>query len=122
MLCYRFSDPGSLNIVERLIFKYGDCYYAFDSLLPWYKSNHKKVSHFRLERWLRKGIELVTYGKDYKFPDTLEQYLEDIPVTDLIALREHYRRFGRGGDNIGRSLEFKDVILNQEFYKKRNIS
>ena len=112
MLCYRFSDPGSLNIVERLIFRYGDCYYAFDSLLPWYKRNHKKVSHFRLERWLKKGIELVTYGKDYKFPDTLEQYLEDIPVTDLIALREYYRRFGRGEDNIGRSLEFKDVILD----------
>jgi hypothetical protein len=112
-----------LNIVERLIFRYGDCYYAFDSLLPSQtQSNHKRVSHFRLERWLKKGIELVTYGKDHEFPDTLEQYLEDIPVTDLIALREHYTRFRRGGDNIGRCLEFKDVILNQEFYKKRNIS
>jgi hypothetical protein len=102
-----------LNIVERLIFKYGDCYYAFDSLLPSYKSsNHKRVSHFRLERWLKKEIELVTYGKDHKFPDSLRQYLEDIPITDLIALREHYRRFGRSGDNIGISLEFKDVILD----------
>ncbi len=115
MLCYRFSDPGSLNIVERLIFKYEDCYYAFDSLLPSStQSNHKRVSHFRLERWLKRGIELVSYGKDHKFLKTLEQYLEDIPVESLRILCK-YHHFNKTWDCrfiVGDITKFKDVILD----------
>ena len=116
MLCYRFSDPGRLNITERLIFKYGDCYYAFNSLLPSQtQSNHKRVSHFRLERWLRKGIELVTYGKDHKFPGSLIQYLEDIPVESLAILCKYHREFELTGYFLVGDKDitkFTDVILD----------
>ena len=113
MLCYRFSIPGSLNITERLIFKYEDCYYAFDSLLPdSNQSNHKRISHFRLERWLRKGIELVTYGKDHMFPDPLIQYLEDISVENLRILCKyhHSNRIWDSRFIVGDIIKFKDVI------------
>ena len=115
MLCYRFSDPGSLNIVERLVFKYEDCYYAFDSLLlDSNLSNHKRVSHFRLERWLKRRIELVIYEKYHKFPDTLEQYLEDISVENLRILCKyhHSNRIWDSRFIIGDITKFKDVILD----------
>ena len=112
MLCYRFSEPGCLNITERLIFKYGDCYYAFDSLLPNSKqSNHKRISHFRLERWLKKETQLMEYGKDYKFPDTMKQYLEDIPVESLAILCEYHRGTRISGYYINIT-KFEDVILD----------
>ena len=119
MLCYRFSDPGANNITERLIFRYGSFYYALDSLLPFSNlSYHKRVSHFRLERWLKKDIDLVCYcyGKDdYKFPKIMEQYVEDIPVKDLVTLCNYHSIVGIRPLNMDKIIcktKFSDVIPN----------
>ena len=113
MLCFRFSKPGNLNITERLVFNYDGTYYSLISLIPFPIRYHKRISHFRLERWLKKEIELVSYGNVYKFSDTIKQFLEDIiPVESLEALcRHHVKTDGRGEDPIlGDPIKFKDVI------------
>ena len=115
MLCYRFSDPGANNVTERLIFRYGGYYYSLDSLLPFSNMrNHKRVSHFRLERWLKKDIDLLYYGY-YKFPKTMEQYIEDIPVNDLVTLCNYNSRVGIRLVNVDKIIsktKFSDVIPN----------
>lgn len=112
MLCYRFSCIDALEICERLIFRYGKTYYCFDSLLLDNHSNHKRHSRFSLKRWLSRGISLASYGSRCNFPDTIKQYLEDIPIECLVSLCHYHSRVGEENPIEGDTTKFGDVILD----------
>jgi hypothetical protein len=103
---------------EEMVVSFGDSNYKFISYRKCHW-NHKRLSRISSWRWNKR--ESISVSFVYKTVRINPKFTKVVNDETILKILYHYRGYleGCGLRNFNR---LDDVILNQEFYKKRNIS
>ena len=103
---------------EEMVVSFGDSNYKFTSYRKccW---NHKRLSRISSWRWNKR--ESISVGFVYKTVRINPKFTKVVNDETILKILYHYRGYleSCGLRNFNR---LDDVILNQEFYKKWNLS
>ena len=103
---------------EEMVVSFGDTNYKFTSYRKCYW-NHKRLSRISAWRWNKR--ESISVSFVYKTVRINPKFIKVVNDETILKILYHYRGYleSCGLRNFNR---LDDVILNQEFYKKWNLS